>query len=183
MLQNKVTRVIWIRSPSVHSIYLDKKFQQRVNWYWKKNWKSTSYRITIVFITHDFSYYNSIPENEFLAKFPYEPYGGEYKKEESYTVVYETEFDLSRSNQIKLPNTANFVGKYKLEAISIVAEDTIRSERFMEIINNKLQSDEKSPLMVTTDKVNYQISDLAKIMLKTDFDFLHLNMTSSEDEK
>lgn len=135
------------------------------------------------FITHDFSYYNSIPENEFLAKFPYEPYGGEYKKEESYTVVYETEFDLSRSNQIKLPNTANFVGKYKLEAISIVAEDTIRSERFMEIINNKLQSDEKSPLMVTTDKVNYQISDLAKIMLKTDFDFLHLNMTSSEDEK
>ncbi|UZJ63589.1 hypothetical protein OKW96_13980 [Sphingobacterium sp. KU25419] len=70
-----------------------------------------------------------------------------------------------------------------MEAISIVAEDTIRSARFMEIINNKLQSDEKSPLMVTTDKVNYQISDLAKITLKTDFDFLHLNQTSSEDEK
>ncbi|MGJ1323073.1 alpha-2-macroglobulin family protein [Sphingobacterium faecium] len=135
------------------------------------------------YITHDFSYYNSIPENEFLAKFPYEPYGNEYKKEDSYTVVYETEFDLARSNKIKLPNQTDLVGKYKLEAISIVAEDTIRSERFMEITNDNLQSDEKSPLMVAADKPNYQISDLAKITLKTDFDFLQLNMTSSEDEQ
>lgn len=135
------------------------------------------------YLAHDFSYYNSIPKEEFLAKFPYEPYGNEYMKEEAYTVVYETDFDLSQSNKIKLSNSTNFAGKYKLEAISIVAEDTIRSERFIEIINNKIQSDEKSPLTVTADKTNYQGADIAKISLKTDFDVLHLNMTSSEDEK
>lgn len=135
------------------------------------------------YITHDFSYYNSIPKDEFLQKFPYEPYGIEYKKEEDYTVVYETDFDLSQSNKIKLPNSNRFVGKYKLEAISIVSEDTIRSERVIEINNNQLQSDEKSPLTVIADKANYQVADIAKISLKTDFDSFYLNMTSSEDEK
>lgn len=135
------------------------------------------------YIAHDFSYYNSIPKDEFLQKFPYEPYGIEYKKEEDFTVVYEADFDLSQSNKIKLPNSSSFAGKYKLEAISIVAEDTIRSERMIEINNSRLQSDEKSPLTVTADKANYQLADQAKISLETDFDSLYLNMTSSEDEK
>ncbi|UIR54539.1 MG2 domain-containing protein [Sphingobacterium sp. SRCM116780] len=134
-------------------------------------------------IENNYSYYNSIPQKEFLQKFPYESYGNEYTQKDEYTNLDEIEFDLAKSKKIKLPNSTDMVGMYNIEAISIVERDTIREEQNFEVFHNKLQSDQKSTLKITTDKDRYEIGDIAKISLQTDFDALQLNITSSENEK